>query len=437
MILIYTPEASPRLEYTAEVIFRWVLKMKVPFSITTDPEEYREFHGRKINYSELADGQGLHVPVSGFLSQQGIKPAFPGLTHGDYGKALFPVDGSKDFTYDVFAAVFYMVSRYEEYLPHQKDQHGRYKAENSLAYQQNFLDKPMVHYWAEELKDKLMFRYPEYKFPAKKFRALATIDVDNGYAYVGKRGLRLVGGYGRDLLKGRFRSMEERTHVLTGNKKDPFDYYKFQKRTCEAAGVPLRYFILCGKGSEHDHNLDTESRTFRKLVKKLCRCGKIGLHPSYHSCNNPDLIWKERELLKNLSGKKLLASRQHFLRMQLPETYRHLLSAGILQDYSMGYPDHPGFRAGLAEPFPFYDVEQEHRTPLIIHPFVVMETSYRDYMKLKPEDALVHITGLLEEVKKVSGRFIYIWHDRSFAPWPEYQGWKEVFEALTLKAAAG
>jgi hypothetical protein len=411
--------------------------MKVPYTITTDVEEYRQFYGRKINYSDTPLENGLHVPSSGFLSQQGIKPAFPGITHGDYGKALFPVDGSKDFVYDVFAAVFYLVSRYEEYLPHETDQHGRYKPENSLAYQHNFLDKPMVHYWAEELKDKLMFRYPEHDFPAKKFRAIATIDVDNGYAYLGKGGMRLMGGYGRDLIKGRFRSMEERTHVITGNKKDPFDYYKFQNRVCAESNIPLRYFVLCGSGSEHDHNLDPNSRTFRKLVKKLGRYGKIGLHPSYYTRDDESLIRKERDLLKKVSGRKIIASRQHFLRMQLPQTYRHLLNAGILQDYSMGYAGQPGFRAGIAEPFPFYDLEQERRTPLIIRPFAVMETMYRDYLRMKPEDALIHITGILEEVRKVSGLFVYVWHDRSFAQWPEYNGWKQVFEATTIKASGG
>lgn len=436
MILIYAQQNSPRLEYAAEVIFRWILKLKVPVNITLEAEEYMQFNGRKINYSEVNLKAGLHIPPSGFLFQTGVKPAFPGITHGAYGKALFPVDGSEDFVYDVFSAVFYMVSRYEEYLPHSTDSHDRYVPENSIAFQHNFLDKPMVHYWAEELKDKLMLRYPGYEFPVKKFRVEATIDVDNGFAYLGKGILRTFGGYAKDLIKGRVRSMEERTHVLTGNKKDPFDHYKFQKKICEKFDVPLRYFILTSEKTEFDHNLDPDSRAFRKLVKKLQRCGRIGLHPSYHSYLDPQKIGSELKKLKDVSKrKKMIASRQHFLRMKLPETYRSLLKTGIIKDYSMGYATLPGFRAGIAEPFPFYDITEEKRTSLIVRPFAVMDTAYRDYLKYRPEDALIHMETMLEEVKKVSGLFIFVWHDRSFAPWPEFKGWRSVFIEL-LKLAA-
>ena len=60
------------------------------------------------------------------------------------------VFGTVDF--DIFGAAFYLISRYEEYLPHTKDNHHRYLAYQSLAYQQHFLELPLVNIWAVELK---------------------------------------------------------------------------------------------------------------------------------------------------------------------------------------------------------------------------------------------------------------------------------------------
>lgn len=438
VILIHSQKMSHRLEYAAEVVFRWVLMLEADIKYTREADEFMQFTGPKINYSDLKLEQGIHIPPSGLLFQSGIKPNFPGLTYGAYGKAIFPVDGSEDFNYDVFSAVFYMVTRYEEYLPHETDHHGRYKPENSFAYQNNFLDKPMVHYWAEELKDKITYSYPKFRFPEKQFRTEATIDVDNGYAYFGKGVIRTMGGYVRDLIKGRFASVEERTHVITTNKKDPFDYYKFQRRICDKYRIPLRYFVLTAlRKSENDHNVDPYTRTFKQLVKKINKAGKLGIHPSYYTAGNLEKTEAEIRHLKEVSKKlKINSSRQHFLNVIYPDTFENLIKAGIEKDYTMGYATQPGFRAGIAEAYPFYNLKEDYKTRLMIYPFQAMDSTYQDYLKYKAEDAVIHIQGMMEEVKKVSGLFIFVFHDRSFAPWKEYKGWKQVFVEI-LRLAAG
>ena len=57
---------------------------------------------------------------------------------------FFTVDKGSELTFDPFALVFYLVSRYEEYLPFQPDEHGRFPATASLAYRERFLDIPLV-----------------------------------------------------------------------------------------------------------------------------------------------------------------------------------------------------------------------------------------------------------------------------------------------------
>ena len=66
--------------------------------------------------------------------------------------------------YDIFAASFYLITRYEEYLPHVKDIHGRYTAEQSLAFKYRFLEKPVVDIWAYKLLEALKEKFPDYEY---------------------------------------------------------------------------------------------------------------------------------------------------------------------------------------------------------------------------------------------------------------------------------
>ena len=68
---------------------------------------------------------------------------------------FFSVNNSV-FPFDPFAASFFMISRYEEYLPHIKDIHGRFEAKESLAFKNNFLEKPIVDIWINLIKKELV-----------------------------------------------------------------------------------------------------------------------------------------------------------------------------------------------------------------------------------------------------------------------------------------
>jgi hypothetical protein len=66
----------------------------------------------------------------------------------------------------------------------------------------------------------------------------------------------------------------------------------------------------------------------------------IGIHPSWASGDNENLLGSEIETLESATGKKITASRQHYIRFTLPHTFRRLIAAGITDDYSMGYGSH-------------------------------------------------------------------------------------------------
>lgn len=141
------------------------------------------------------------------------------------------------------------------------------------------------------------------------------------------------------------------------------------------------------------------------------------------------VIQEEKSWLEQVSGKPVRASRQHYIYLRFPDTYRSLLQAGISDDYSMGYPDACGFRAGTARPFFWYDLEQETETGLQIHPFCAMDVTCRHYMKLSPEQAIEKGRELKNNLRNTGGMFGFIFHNESLGHAKHWTGWQRVFEA--------
>jgi hypothetical protein len=160
----------------------------------------------------------------------------------------------------------------------------------------------------------------------------------------------------------------------------------------------------------------------------------IGIHPSFASNHQLEKIKIEKERLEKISGKKISYSRQHFLKLTFPHTYRNLLAVGITDDFTMGYADAIGFRAGICTPFRWYDLERETETHLTIHPFAVMDGTLNNYLKLSPTLAIEKTKEIINKVKQVNGKFIFIWHNETLSDWKEWKGWKNVYEEI-IKAA--
>jgi len=118
----------------------------------------------------------------------------------------------------------------------------------------------------------------------------------------------------------------------------------------------------------------------------------------------------------------------------LPDTYRNLINNDIVNDYTMGYAEVPGFRASICTPFPFFDLDQDTATPLIIHPFAVMDGTLFNYMKLAPELAIGIIEKLINEVKSVGGTFIPLWHNQTLNDDGEWKGWLNVYVKMAEMA---
>ena len=434
-LLIYSPKRSSRIRYVFRLVFHDVLKIK--YHITTDVDEFQSSDLPKFIYGEKAFSDDLFIRSTDLLFNRGVDNLDLDTVDHNGIKALFPTfDKSSSFPFDPFAAMFYLVSRYEEYQPFVRDEHGRFTANLSTNYELGFLDKPVVNIWSLEIRDMLKRRYPEIKFTERIFRFIPTYDIDSAYAYKHKGLVRSSGRYMLDLKEFNWFDITNRTRTIFAGKKDPFDTFDLQIEYQKKYNLKPLYFILFARYSRFDKNVNIRNKHFRFLVKRLADYATIGIHPSYYSLENPDYISYEIGKLNEVLNQDVTRSRQHFLRLMLPDTYRNLLDHDITDDYSMGYAALPGFRAGICSTYNFYDLDREEETKLRIHPFTVMDGTLRDYMDLSPDAAIEQIRGLLDEVKKVHGTFIPVWHNETLSDQKRWTEWNRVYEAM-LEMAVG
>ncbi|MBS1654670.1 MAG: polysaccharide deacetylase family protein, partial [Bacteroidetes bacterium] len=353
----------------------------------------------------------------------------------DNYRTFFKTDG--DLGFDIFAATFYLLSRYEEYLPHQKDEYDRYAHKNSLAYKEGFLNQPLINVWLQNLRVLLKNKFPDSPLPEPEFNFIPTYDIDEAFSYCYKGIKRTAGGIMRSVFKGEFTQLAERIRVLSRKEKDPFDSFEWMDQLHAKFNLePKYFFLLAEKKGIYDKNISTGKAIIRQLVKKLVEKYQSGIHPSWQSGDKPGLIKREIETLSAITEKPVTISRQHYIRFTLPQTFRHLIEAGIKEDHSMGYGSINGFRASVASPFYWYDLEKEEKTDLMLYPFCFMDANAYFEEKLSPDEALDELLYYYDAVKKVNGTFITLWHNTFLGTAKMFRGWREVYENF-LKQFAG
>ena len=324
--------------------------------------------------------------------------------------------------------VFYFASRYEEYLDSEKDNHQRFQAEKSIAFQYNCLHIPFLNTAIKQFSEKLKLQFPELNLKKRSFNFLSTIDIDNAFAYAHKGIKRNLGGLANDLLSFNFNKVSSRLSSNLNDAKDPYNTFDLIRQFSKEAQTALQYFVLIGDYAAYDKNPNHQNAGFRKLLKSLAKNYNMGLHPSYESYNNIEKIGIEKKRLEDIIEKKITSARCHFLRVNLPETYREFVKQGITDDYTMIYASQSGFRTGLCTPYKWFDLQKNEATNLTIHTSVVMEGTLRDYNKLGTENAKQTALTLMEEVKKQGGEFISIFHNDSFVS--EQKEWIDVYKIL-------
>ena len=168
----------------------------------------------------------------------------------------------------------------------------------------------------------------------------------------------------------------------------------------------------------------------RDRLKAIDNKHTIGIHPSYQAHLNPNKTAEEILTLEKIIDKKVEKSRQHFLRLSLPESYQLLIRLGITEDYTMGYPDAIGFRAGTSLPYNWFDLTNNQSTTLKIIPFSIMDVTLNQYLSLNIENSIRLIRQTIDQIIHVDGHFVFIWHNSSLSDDDPWKGWRKVFESM-------
>ena len=421
MLLIYTQKITPRITYIFKHICMRILGIEVSF--TSVIEELIAHNGPKLSYGKQPMGNELFLQSHGLLTEQGVESIDISVKQWQETIGFFPVSEKSALPFDIFSAGFYLLSRYEEYLPHVKDERGRYPVSESLGYKEKFLQEPVVDIWAYKFKQVLQKHFPDIEFPNKKMQIHPVIKAVEPFAYQQKGIFRSFIGYTSDFLKFKIRQLTRRTQVILGFRRDPHNTFKWIINRAKRSKNKLSVFFLLGEAATFKESLNTHRQKFKMLIKYVNDYKEVGLLFSYSSLHEYEILKTEKKRLEEITNRSLLSSMGSHYLVNLPDFYRNLVELEIKKDFTMVYKNDIGFRAGTCTPFLFYDLDYEIKTPLVVHPLAMTTAAFNDKSEMEVNKI---IESMMYSVHKVNGTFSIIFSNTDFSP-NTSKVWKKVF----------
>ena len=338
---------------------------------------------------------------------------------------------------DVFTFAWRLLSLPEDHQHKTPvDAHGRVPLTSLAAYRNGWLQRPVLDEAVLTFADEVRAALPGLPPVKRTYRHVATMDVDNGFMYLGPEWWRTLASAARDAIRGDTSKLGERMRVLRGSQADPYDVLPgFRELAGSNADRSIVNFLVSDRGP-NDHAVGTRHALMRQRMNEVAAWAEVGIHPSYASSSHPSRIAMEKARLEQVIGRAVRCSRQHFLRMRLPSTYHHLMNVGVTEEHSIGLSDAIGFRAGTCTPFPYFDPAAQRETDLMLWPFAVMDSAMAYRMRLTPRAAVEQACALVDRVRAVQGTFIGVWHERFLSDHGAERGWRDAVSTIIRYAKA-
>ena len=428
MLLIYTHKITPRFSYVMRQVFTRILGIEV--SYTTKVEDFIKHSGAKITYTKQPLQNEFFVRSNDLLFEQGINDIQINVADWEGVPCFFIASENSSIPYDIFSASFYLLSRYEEYLPHVKDVHGRFSPKDSLAFQNNFLRLPVVDIWANKLLDRLLERFPDLEIKRKSYKYTSIIDVNSSHCFAHRGFSRSLAGFLLDLGNFRIRRLFKRIVVWFNPKNDPYNNFAFLIDIKKKYNLNCMFFFQFASYSTFDKNVSPNNNNFRFLIKSIADYCKVSLATSYSSFNDSELLKREKKNLEGVINRQVEYSRIRYNRVDVPQTYRDLVDTGFTDDFTMGYTHEIGFRAGTSFPFYLYDINLEVQQPIRVHSFAFHDYALHEDTSMN--DILDKVKSLYQEVKKVNGKLISVFSNELLGTEHNID-WKEAYETIINK----
>ncbi|MFH1743341.1 MAG: polysaccharide deacetylase family protein [bacterium] len=331
---------------------------------------------------------------------------------------------------DVIASTFFFLARVEELNRPVVDKHGRFPASASFATREKVLDQPIVEVMGERFVKVLeQIAGPiDRRNPWSPFQAACAIthDVDSLQKYGSLPGE--LYRFQKGVFRGHFRAAGRRLFDFFTADRDPFDCLDRMAETQKRKNIHATFFFLVSDKTKHDAPKPFDSDFVGTRIRSLLERFEveIGLHPSYLSSEQSELVALEKQRLEIIAGTVCQGSRQHYLRLTYPETLRHLEAAGLAYDCSLGFADAEGFRAGTCRPFRPFDPIQRRVMNLWELPLTCMDNTLFTYQQCSADSAAERIAHLAETVRRYQGILVLLFHNRIYDS-PDYTPVGEAF----------
>jgi hypothetical protein len=427
VIFISNEESSPRLVLNDDFLGQTDTTWLAPSSLPLQPLELWHVAGMAFAQKMVQDD----LPVI-----YGLSPRHPEFWQ--------TTDDSISLGLDILGSAFFMLTRYEEVVKSDRDKFDRFPAAAALAYQEEFLDRPIVNEYLEILWACLKTLWPGLRRRPRKFSMYLSHDVDEPFRFAFTGLKRLAQRCAGDLLyrkslRDMAASIESWTQVkLLGRAdRDPANTFDLIMDLSEAQNQRSAfYFITDHTAGTIDGVYSMDHPLIRKLLRRIHDRGhEIGLHTSYNTYLDPGQTKREFDRLKQVCAaegieQSIWGGRQHFLRWQTPTTFQNWDAAGLDYDSTMTYADCIGFRCGTCYEFPVFDVLSGQALRLRERPLCVMEVTVlrSAYMGLQIAngEAIQAINVMQQRCEKYSGDFTLLWHNTHFVDTEELALYQEV-----------
>lgn len=377
---------------------------------------------------------------AGYLNQINIPVNISFICENEFTNDIIPLifginritidpDTTLQIGWDIFASSFFMLTRWEEYVQEIRDEHGRFPGTSSLASRHNFLNRPVVNEYAEilwKLISHLGYKGERIK---REFRIIPTHDIDHLKYWSIEKKRSLFKNLISDLLIRKnfvlaFSRINSYFNSSIG-RRDPYDTFNYLIEKADSIGTKASFYFITGGVTVYENHYSANSREVREIIRNINHLGhRTGIHPSYEAYNNESLLLQELSVLSEISGSQISEGRNHYLRFEVPFSWQLFQKSGLKIDSSIYYSDLPGFRCGICNEFPVFDILNREILDLYERPLIVMDTSFKNK---EPEAVKNDILELKDTVKKYNGDFVFLWHNSKIDA-PEWIKYKKSFE---------
>lgn len=334
-------------------------------------------------------------------------------------------DGSASLGLDVFGSAFFMLTRYEELVTPNRDQHDRFPASASIAYREGFLERPIINEYAEILWACMQRLWPGLTRPKRAPRLLLSHDVD-WPVLPAMRPASIAMSLAGDVVKRRQPRLATRRLRAYLERRwgrythDPFNTFDLLMDISDEHRLRSAFYFIADRTADGlDGEYTLRDPFIRSLMRRVHDRGhEIGLHPSYHTYRDPVQLKLEFDRLRSTAtdvgvDQSVWGGRQHYLRWEAPTTWRIWQHAGLDYDATVGYADHIGFRAGVCNEYRTFDVRAGEPLDVVERPLVIMEQTLlaRQYMATPYDTAHERARSVIDATLLLDGDLTLLWHN--------------------------